>query len=80
MIGDVHGSFRKERKTENNIFIMEHLIEMTTRLRKVCLFVAIIDMRKAYDIMDIEVMRAYCLHEILVSLIERVYSGNMVKF
>ena len=42
------GGFRKERSTEDNLFIIERIIEMT-RLRKECLFVAFIDMEKAYD-------------------------------
>ena len=33
MLGDIQGGFRKGRRTENNFFIMERLIEMT-RLRK----------------------------------------------
>ena len=83
MLGDVQGGFRKGRRTEDNLFIVERLIEMTRR-RKVCLFVAFIDMEKAYDRVDrknlFEVLRAYGVHEKMVSLIERVYSGNMVKF
>ena len=83
MLGDVQGGFRKGRRTEDNLFIVERLIEMTRR-RKVCLFVAFIDMEKAYDRVDrkklFEVLRAYGIHEKMVSLIERVYSGNMVKF
>ena len=46
MIGYAQGGFRKERRTEDNLFIMERLIKIT-RMRKVCLFVAFIDM--AYD-------------------------------
>ena len=51
MLGDVQGGFRKGRRTEDNLFIVERLIEMTRR-RKVCLFVAFIDMEKAYDRVD----------------------------
>ena len=51
MLGDVHGGFRKGRRTEDNIFIMERLIEMT-RMGKVSLFVAFIDIEKAYDKVD----------------------------
>ena len=50
MLGDVKGSVRKGR-TEDNLFIMERLIEMT-RMRKVCLYVAFIDTEKAYDRVD----------------------------
>ena len=52
MLGDVQGGFRKGRRTEDNLFIMERLIEMT-RMRKACSFVAFIDMEKAYDKVDI---------------------------
>ena len=83
MLGDVQGGFRKGRRTEDNIFIVKRLIEMTRR-RKVCLFVAFIDMEKAYDRVHreilFEVLRAYGIHEKMVSLIESVNSGNMVKF
>ena len=53
MLGDVHGGFRKGRRTDDNLFIMERPIEMT-RLRKECLFVPFIDMEKAYDRMYIK--------------------------
>ena len=47
-------------------------------------FVVFIDMEKAYDRVGrpktFELLRAYDIHEKLVSLIERVYNGNMVKF
>ena len=46
MLGDVQGGYRKGRRTEDNLFIMERLIEMT-RVRKACLFVAFIDIRAA---------------------------------
>ena len=46
MLGDVQGGFRKY-----NLFIVKRLIEMTRR-RKVCLFVAFINMEKAYDRVD----------------------------
>ena len=41
-------------------------------------------MEKAYDKVDrnklFEVLRAYSVHEKLVSMIERVYSDNVVRF
>ena len=50
-------------------------------MRKVCLFVAFIDMEKAYDIVDrktrFDVLRAYGVHDKLVSLIERVLTYLM---
>ena len=51
MLGDVQGDLRKGRRTEADLFIMGRLIEMT-RMRKESLFVAFIDMEKAYDRVD----------------------------
>ena len=51
MLDDVQGGFRKGRRTADNLFIMERLIEMI-RLRKECLFVAFIYIEKAYDKVD----------------------------
>ena len=45
MRGDVQGGFRKGIRTEDNLFIMECIIEMTS-MKKVYLFVAFIDMEK----------------------------------
>ena len=72
------------RRTEDNLFFMlERMIEMA-KVRKDCLFVAFIDMEKAYDRVNrkklFKVMRGYGVQEILVDVIERIYSGSMVKF
>ena len=48
MLGDIQGGFRMWRRTEDNLFMLERMIEMT-KVRKDCLFVAFIDMEKAYD-------------------------------
>ena len=48
MLADVQGGFRKGRSTEDNLFIMERLIEMT----RISLFVVFIDMEKANDRVD----------------------------
>ena len=83
MLGDIQGGFRMGRRTEDNIFMLERMIEMA-KVIKDCLFVAFIDMEKAYDIVNIkklfEVMRGYGVQEILVDVIEKIYSGSMVKF
>ena len=47
MLGDVH-FFRRGRRPEDNLFMLERMIEME-KVRKECLFVAFIDMEKAYD-------------------------------
>ena len=83
MLGDIQGDFRRGRRTENNIFIMERMIEMA-KVRKECLFVAFIDMEKVYDRVNrkklFEVMRGYGVQEKLVDVIKRIYDGGMVKF
>ena len=54
------------------------------KVRKDCLFVVFIDMDKTYDRVNkkklFEVLRGYGVQEILVDVIERIYSGSMVKF
>ena len=72
-----------------NLFMLERMIEMV-KVRKDCLFVAFIDIEKAYDRVNINrlfevsvsilVMRGYGVQEILVDVIERIYSGSMAKF
>ena len=75
--------FRMGRRTEDNLFMLERMIEMA-KVRKDCLFAAFIDMEKAYDRVNrkklFEVMRGYGVQGILVDVIERIYSGSMVKF
>ena len=52
--------------------------------RKEEVFVAFLDMEKAYDRLNrkklFEVLRCYGVHEKLVRLIERIYDGSIVKF
>ena len=83
MLGDIQGGFRMGRRTEDNLFMLERMIEMA-KVRKDCLFVAFIDMERAYDRVNrkklFEVMRGYGVQGILVDVIERIYSGSMVKF
>ena len=51
MLGDVQGGFRRGRRTEGDIFMLERMIEMAKE-RKECLFVAYIDKGKDYDRMN----------------------------
>ena len=71
MLGDIQGGFRMGRRTEDNLFILERMIEMA-KVRKDCLFVAFIDMEKAYDRVNrkklFEVMRGYGVQGILVDV------------
>ena len=83
MLGDIQGGFRKGRRTEANLFMLERMVEMA-KVRKEYLFVAFIDMEKAYDRVDrrklFEVVRGYGVQKILVDVIERIYNGTMIKF
>ena len=83
MLGEIQGGFRRGRHTEYNLVMLERLIEMV-KGRKKEIFVAFVDMEKAYDRVNrktlFEVMRCYGVHEKLERLIERIYDGSMVKF
>ena len=83
MLCDIQGVFRKGRRTEDNLFMLEGMIEMA-KVRKDCLFEAFNDMEKAYDRVNrkklFDVIRGYGVQEILVDVIERIYSGSMIKF
>ena len=52
MLGDVQVFFRRGRRTDDNLFILERMIEMA-KVRNECLFVAFIDMKKACDRVNI---------------------------
>ena len=83
MLGEIQGGFRRGRRTEDNLFMLERLIEMVKGMKEE-IFVAFLDMEKAYDRVNrkklFEVMRCYGVHEKLVRLIERIYNGCLVKF
>ena len=83
MLGEIQGGFRRGRRTKDNLFMLERLIEMVKE-RKEEIFVEFLDMEKAYDLVNrkklFEVIRCYGVHESLVRLIERIYDGSMVKF
>ena len=61
-------------------FMLERMIKMG-KVRKECLFVAFIEIEKAYDRVNrnklFELMRRYGMQEILVDVIERIYNGSM---
>ena len=83
ILGEIKGGFRRGRRTEDNLFMPERLIDMV-KGRKEEIFVAFLDMEKAYDQVNrkklFEVMRCYGMHEKLVRLIERIYDVSMVTF
>ena len=72
MLGDVQVFFRRGRRTDDNLFMLERMIKMA-KVRKECLYVAFIDMEKAYDRVNrkklFEVMRDYGVQEKLVDVI-----------
>ena len=83
LLGEIQSGFRIGRRTEDNLFMLEMLIEMV-KGRKDELFVAFLNMEKAYDRVNrktlFKVMRCYGVHENLVRLIEIIYDGSVVKF
>ena len=83
MLGEIQSGFRRGRRTEDNLFMLDRCIEMVKGSKEE-IFVAFLDMEKAYDRVNrkklFEVMRCYGVHEKLVRLIERIYDGSMVKF
>ena len=44
LLGDIQGGFRRGRRTEYNLFMLEKMIEMV-KVRNECLFVAFINMK-----------------------------------
>ena len=48
LLGEVHGGFRRGRRTEDNLFMLERMMEMN-RIRGEQFFIAFVDMEKAYD-------------------------------
>ena len=77
---------KENKATDESGMIAEHIKalgdqDLNNLMR---LFVAFIDMEKAYDRVNrkklFEVMRGYGVHNFLVDVIERIYNGSMVKF
>ena len=83
MMGEIQDGFRRGRRTEDNVFMIERIIELV-KGRNEEIFVAFLDMEKTYDRVNrktpFEVMKCYGVHEMLVRLIERIYDGRIVKF
>ena len=77
MLVDIQVFFRRGRRTDDNLFVLERMIEMA-KVRKECLYVAFIDMEKAYD--RVNRKKLFEVQEKLVDVIERIYDGGMVKF
>ena len=69
--------FRRGRRTEDSLFMLERLIEMVKE-RKDEISVAFLDMEKTNRRKLFEVMIYYGAHGNLVRLIEKIYIGSMV--
>ncbi len=82
-LGYVQGGFRRNRRTEDNLFVLERIIEIN-RERGGALFLGFLDLEKAYDRVNraklFEVLREYGFGEGVVKVIENIYSGSEVKF
>ena len=82
-LGDIQGGFRKKRRTEDNLYILERTIE-TVKYRKKRIFLGFLDLEKAYDKVNrnklFDVLRRYGIGERFVEVIEKVYTGSEVKF
>ena len=81
--GEFQGGFRRGRRKEDNLFMLDMLIEMV----KGCMWRYLWHFwiwRKHMIEMNrkklFELMRCYGVHEKLVRLIEMIYDGSMVKF
>ena len=65
LLGEIQGRFRRGRRTEDNLFMLERLVAMV-KGRKEEIFVAFLDMDKAYDRVNRKklfgVMRCYGVH------------------
>ena len=48
MLGDVQGSFKRGRRTEYNLFMLERMMEMA-KVRSECIYIGFMDMEKAYE-------------------------------
>lgn len=82
-LGHVQGGFRKNRRTEDNLYILERIIEIT-KARNDRLFLAFLDLEKAYDRVNrdklFEILREYGIGEDTVRLLQNIYTGSKVKF
>ena len=83
MLGDVKGGFRRSRRTDNNMFMLDRMVEIA-KVRGECFYIGFMDMEKAYDRVNrrklFEVKRSYGIHEKLVKTIASVYEDSRVKF
>ena len=82
-LGNVQGGFRKNRRTEDNLYILERIIEIT-KARNDRLFLAFLDLEKAFDRVNrdklFEILREYGIGEDTVKVIQNIYTGSKVKF
>ena len=82
-LGDIQGGFRKNRRTEDNLFVLERIIE-TCKQRGDKLFLGFLDLEKAYDRVNrgklFDILKRYGIGCKFVEVIENIYKGSEVKF
>lgn len=82
ILGERQGGFRIGKQTEDNLFILERLLELS-KGRGGELFVGCLDLEKAYDRVSrgklFDVLERYGLSPELVRVMKKIYSENEVK-
>ena len=83
ILGEFQGGFRKGRNTMDNAFIITTLMERARKKKKSSLFMAFIDLRKAFDSVWREklweVLREKKLGGKFLNIVKEMYRGNKRK-
>lgn len=83
MLGEMQGGFRKGRNTIDNVFILTTMIERAQRQRR-SLYLAFVDLRKAYDSVWREglwaVLQEKGLGGKFLTLLQGLYAGHRRRF
>ena len=83
LIGEEQNGFRKDRRGEDNVFVLRELIEAYSRQKKI-LYLAFLDIEKAYDKVNrrtlVSLLGHVGLHPKLTKLIEGMYANTKAKY
>lgn len=83
MLGEFQGGFRKDRGTMDNAMILTTLMERTRKTENSSLFVAFIDLRKAFDSVWREglwkVLEEKTLGGKFLNIVKELYKGHKRK-